>query len=120
MEEFTGQLSEDFHIHVYFSDGTRASAVAIRERLQDVTDFAYDLPPVREKPVGPHRWPIWSMWVDRANFAAAALWMMRYHGEHAVLIHPETGDGLTDHSAHAMWLGKPQPLNLDVFRAAGS
>lgn len=117
MEVFTGRLSEDFHFHLYFSAETRPSALAIRERLADVTDFQYDLPPVRERPVGPHRWPIWSLWVDRTNFAAATLWMMRHHGPHAVLVHPETGDGLADHSAHALWLGTPLPLNLEVFRA---
>ncbi len=115
-EEFTGHLSEDFHFHLYFSADTRESALAIRERLKAVTDFEYDLPPVREVPVGPHRWPLWSLWVDRANFAAATLWMMHHHGEHSVLVHPNIDDGLLDHTAHAMWLGRPQPLNLDAFR----
>ncbi len=115
-EEFTGRLSEDFHFHLYFSADTRESAMAIRERLKAVTDFEYDLPPVREVPVGPHRWPLWSLWVDRANFAAATLWMMHHHGEHSVLVHPNIDDGLLDHTAHAMWLGRPQPLNLDAFR----
>ncbi|MGH2354816.1 MAG: DOPA 4,5-dioxygenase family protein [Chloroflexota bacterium] len=118
-EEFTGRLSEDFHFHLYFSAETRHSALAIREQLKQVTDFEFDLPPVRERPVGPHRWPIWSLWVDRANFAAATLWMMRHHGRHSVLVHPETGDALADHSAHAMWLGRPETLNLDGFREDG-
>lgn len=116
MEEFTGRLSEDFHFHFYFSIQTRASALAIRDQLRDVTDFEFDLPPVRETPVGPHRWPLWSIWVDRANFTAATLWMMRHHGQHSVLVHPETGDALADHTEHAMWLGKQAPLNLEVFR----
>ena len=115
-EEFTGRLSEDFHFHFYFSAVTRESALAIRARLADVTDFEYDLPPVRERPVGPHRFPIWSIWVDRANFAAATLWMMQHHGPHPVLVHPNIDDGLKDHTDHAMWLGAPQPLNLDVLR----
>ncbi|MAG35437.1 MAG: 4,5-dioxygenase [Dehalococcoidia bacterium] len=114
-EEFTGRLSEDFHFHVYFATETRGSALAIRERLKHGVDFEFDLPPVREKPVGPHRWPIWSIWVDRANFTAATLWTMRNHGSHSVLVHPETADSLADHTIHAMWLGIPLPLNLDMF-----
>lgn len=114
-EEYVGRLSEDFHFHLYFSAETRDSALAIRARLKDVTDFEYDLPPVRERPVGPHRWPIWSIWVDRANFAAAMLWMAHNHGQHSVLVHPNIDDGLADHTDHAMWLGKALPLNIEVF-----
>ena len=116
-EEFTGRLSEDFHFHLYFSADTRASALAIREQLEAVRDFEFDLPPIRERPVGPHRWPIWSMWVDRANFAPATMWMMKHHGAHSVLVHPNIDDGLDDHTAHAMWLGRQVPLNLEVFGA---
>ena len=118
-EEFTGRLSEDFHFHLYFTPETRDSAVAIRERLRQVGDFAFDLPPIRERPVGPHRFPIWSLWVDRANFAAATLWMMHNHGGHSVLVHPNIDDGLLDHTAHAMWLGEPVPLKLEVFDGHG-
>ncbi len=119
-DEFTGRLNEDFHFHLYFSADTRASAMAIRERLSSVAEFEYDLPPVRERPVGPHRFPIWSIWVDRANFAAAALWMMHNHGQHSVLVHPNIDDGLKDHTDHAMWLGEPVPLKLEMFRDADS
>jgi aromatic ring-cleaving dioxygenase len=119
-EEFTGRLNEDFHFHLYFSADTRDSALAIRERLSDVTDFEYDLPPVRERPVGPHPFPIWGIWVDRANFAAAALWMMHNHGQHSVLVHPNIDDGLKDHTDHAMWLGEPVPLKLEMFRDSDS
>lgn len=109
-------MDEDFHLHLYFNADSRGSALAIRESLKDVRDFAYELPPVREAPIGPHRWPIWSIWVDRANFTPVVEWMMRHHRRHSVLIHPETGDPLKDHTDHAMWLGTPRPLNLDALR----
>jgi DOPA 4,5-dioxygenase len=114
-EEFAGRLSEDFHFHLYFTPETRASALAIRDELKRVDDFEFDLPPVRERPVGPHPLPIWSMWVDRANFAAATLWMMQQHGGHSVLVHPNIDDGHKDHTDHAMWLGERQQLRLSVF-----
>jgi hypothetical protein len=31
----------------------------------------------------------------------------------SVLLHPETGDDLLDHTAHAVWLGTPLELRLD-------
>lgn len=29
------------------------------------------------------------------------------------LLHPETGDDLLDHTAHAVWFGPPRELRLD-------
>jgi aromatic ring-cleaving dioxygenase len=94
---------------------SRDSALEIRRRLVQEAPFRYQLPPVREQPMGPHRWPIWSIWVDEPNFGPAALWMMRHHGRHSVLVHPNIDDGLLDHTGHAMWLGTPLPLKLEVF-----
>lgn len=113
--EGTPGLHEDFHFHVYFDETTRDSALAIRERLKRETTFQFQMPPVRERPMGPHPRPIWSLWVDRKNFTAAVEWMMRNHGRHSVLVHPNIDDGLVDHTDHAMWLGEPQQLKLAVF-----
>ncbi len=33
-----------------------------------------------------------------------------------VLVHPETGDDVADHSEHAAWLGAVLPLRLEVLR----
>jgi DOPA 4,5-dioxygenase len=116
MLEGTPGLREDFHFHVYFDAATRDATLQIRERLKREAAFAFQLPPVRERPVGPHQWPIWSVWVDRANFTPAVEWMMDNHGSHSVLIHPNIDDGYVDHTDRAMWLGEPRPLNLDSMR----
>ncbi|HEU5317931.1 MAG TPA: DOPA 4,5-dioxygenase family protein [Chloroflexota bacterium] len=114
------KIPEEFHFHLYFDTGsgadTRDSALAIRKRLVEEADFVYQLPPVREKPMGPHQWPIWSIWVDRAEFGKATLWMARNHGPHSVLVHPNIDDGYADHTDRAMWLGEPRPLKLRVFQ----
>jgi DOPA 4,5-dioxygenase len=116
MLEGTPGLSEDFHFHVYFDEATRDSTLQLRERLKRQAEFAFQMPPVRERPVGPHQWPIWSVWVDRANFTPAVEWMMRNHVPHSVLIHPNIDDGYLDHTDRAMWLGEPRPLKLDAMR----
>src|SRR5262245_10835225 len=116
MLEGTPGLSEDFHFHVYFDEATRDTTLQIRERLKREAVFAFQLPPVRERPVGPHQWPIRSVWVDRANFTPAVVWMMDNHGPHSVLIHPNIDDGYVDHTDRAMWLGEPRPLKLDGMR----
>ena len=111
-------IPEEFHFHLYYDTGekdTKQSALEIRRRLLQEADFRYQLPPVRQQPMGPHQWPIWSIWVDRADFGKATLWMARNHGPHSVLVHPNIDDGYADHTDHAMWLGEPKPLKLRVF-----
>ena len=111
-------IPEEFHFHLYYDTGekdTKESALEIRRRLLQEADFRYQLPPVRQQPMGPHQWPIWSIWVDRADFGKATLWMVRNHGPHSVLVHPNIDDGYLDHTDRAMWLGEPKPLKLRVF-----
>ena len=119
-EALDESIPEEFHFHLYYDTSaggadTKQSALEIRRRLLQEADFRYQLPPVRERPMGPHQWPIWSIWVDRPDFGKATLWMARNHGPHSVLVHPNIDDGLADHTTHAMWLGDPRPLKLKVF-----
>ena len=111
----TDEAPTDFHAHIYFTDETRASALALRERLLNTTEFCVDVRPTRDRPIGPHPQPMFNVHVDDGNFAAFVHWLMRNHGPHPVLIHPVTGDDLRDHTHHAMWLGPALPLLLDAL-----
>jgi aromatic ring-cleaving dioxygenase len=104
---------DTFHMHLYFDASTRASALAIREQLGAMTEFEVELQPVRDAPIGPHPTPMFNSHVEPEHFAAAVRWLMINHGPHPVLIHPNTGDDVADHTQHALWLGAPQPLNLE-------
>jgi aromatic ring-cleaving dioxygenase len=42
-------------------------------------------------------------------------WLMLNRDGLTVLLHPETGDDLTDHTAHAAWFGAVLPLRLEAF-----
>ena len=106
-------LDEDFHVHIYFTAETRTSALAIRTYMETTDTFETDLQPVREMPIGPHPTPMFNAHLDKANFGPAMHWLMLNHGPHSVLIHPNTGDDLKDHTEHALWLAGPLDLNLD-------
>ena len=54
----------------------------------------------------------------RALLATFLPWLMLNRDGLTVLVHPETGDDVADHSAHAAWLGAMLPLRLEVLRAA--
>jgi aromatic ring-cleaving dioxygenase len=43
-------------------------------------------------------------------------WLMLNRGGLAVLVHPLTDNAYDDHSKHALWLGTPIALKLDILR----
>jgi aromatic ring-cleaving dioxygenase len=53
------------------------------------------------------------------EFPSFVPWLMLNRGELNVLVHPSTGDGVADHTRHALWLGTPLPLRLGALRRAG-
>jgi aromatic ring-cleaving dioxygenase len=44
---------------------------------------------------------------------------MLNRGAMSVLVHPETGDEVADHTAHALWLGAQLPIDVEFLRAHG-
>ena len=50
-----------------------------------------------------------------ALFAAAAPWLMLHRQGLTVLLHPETGDEIADHTAHACWMGEMLPLDTSAL-----
>lgn len=102
-----------FHAHIYFAADTWESAEALRIKIGK--QFG---PKLRHwgalinRPVGPHPVPMFEINFTSTHFSEIVIFLMLNHGTHAVLIHPETGNDLTDHTTHALWLGKPLTLDL--------
>ena len=42
-------------------------------------------------------------------------WLMLNRDGLTVLLHPETGDSYSDHTAHAAWFGAVLPIRLEAF-----
>lgn len=105
---------EGFHAHVYYDAATKPDAKALRAEID--ARFDVELGRWHDKPVGPH--PYWSYQVAFApeQFAAIVPWLALNRRGLTILVHPETGDDLADHSDHAMWLGDTDILNLETFR----
>jgi aromatic ring-cleaving dioxygenase len=54
-----------------------------------------------------------------ADLAGSFLpWLMLNRDGLTILLHPETGDDYTDHTAHACWFGAVLPLRIEVLRKA--
>ena len=103
-----------YHAHVYFDGDSiergRHICVKCRDR------FGITMGRVHERPVGPH--PDWSC---QLAFGPEKLgdvigWLALNRDGLTVLVHPETGDAVKDHTDHAIWMGVIRPLDLSVLR----
>ncbi len=103
-----------FHVHVYFDPATRSRALQVRDGLAE--RFDVELGRIHEKPLGPHPKSMYQVKFAPDEFGALVQWLMLHHQGLDVLIHPETGDDVADHSVNALWLGEKLELNIEFLR----
>ena len=103
-----------YHAHIYYDTTTRDAAARVREGLG--ARFDVRLGRWHDKPVGPHPISMYQSAFKIAEFPRVVPWLMIYREGLDVLIHPETGDDVIDHTDYAMWLGTILDLNIDALR----
>jgi len=105
-----------YHAHVYFDAGSietaRRICIECRDRL------GVELGRMHEKPVGPH--PFWSCQLSFKpdTMADVVGWLALHREGLTVLVHPDTGHEMADHTDHAIWMGDIAPLNVSIFNDA--
>lgn len=109
-----GKRYERYHAHVYFDAATVEQARTLC--TEAATRFGVAMGRMHERPVGPH--PRWScqLTFDASRFDTLVPWLDVHRGGLTILIHPQTGDALADHTTHAAWLGEPATLDVAIFR----
>ena len=108
-------IIKHYHAHIYYNPGSRERAARLRERVGEAFPDAI-LGRWHDAPVGPHPQSMYQIAFPRTMLAAFVPWLMLNRDGLTVLLHPETGDDLTDHTAHAAWFGAVLPLRLDAFK----
>lgn len=103
-----------YHAHVYFDAATRATALAVRHALTGC--FELRVGGLRDAPGGPHPKPSYQLGFTPGQFDHVVPWLMLNRQGLDVLVHPLTGDDAGDHAFRALWLGTPQPLDIDFLR----
>jgi aromatic ring-cleaving dioxygenase len=106
----------EYHAHVYYDPKkTRRRAEHLRERV------AAEFPQAKlgrwhDELVGPHSQSMYQIAFPSSLVASFLPWLMLNRDGLTVLLHPETGDDYSDHTAHAAWLGGVLTLRLEAFR----
>jgi DOPA 4,5-dioxygenase len=105
-----------YHAHIYYDPATsRGAAERLRERV------AAEFPQAKlgrwhDELVGPHPQSMYQIAFASETLPGFLPWLMLNRDGLTILLHPETDDNYTDHSAHAVWFGAVLPLRLDVFK----
>jgi DOPA 4,5-dioxygenase len=114
MNRNTSQAITGFHVHVYFDPPTRATALGVRDGLAE--RFDVELGRIHDRAMGPHPKSMYQVKFVPSEFSALLQWLMLNHAGLDVLIHPETGDDVADHTVNALWLGEKLTLNIEFLR----
>lgn len=110
-----GPAIKEYHAHVYYEPGvTEAAAGQVRDGVGAAFPEAR-LGRWHAAPVGPHSRAMFQIAFPVALFPGLVPWLMLNRQGLDVLVHPETGDDPTDHTAHAAWLGEKLPLRMEAF-----
>jgi aromatic ring-cleaving dioxygenase len=107
-----------YHAHVYYEPNTKSVAERLRQAIG--ARFPVRIGSWHDEPVGPHPAAMYQVVFAVEEFANFVPWLMLNRGILAILVHPETGDAVADHSQHAVWLGKALPLRLEVLRRSAA
>ena len=106
---------KDYHAHVYYDPATsRGRAERLRERVAAQFPQA-KLGRWHDELVGPHPQAMYQIAFPTQMLESFVPWLMLNRDGLTILLHPETGDDYTDHTAHAAWFGAVLPLRVEVF-----
>lgn len=107
-------VAEGFHAHVYYEPETKPVAERIRRALG--RRFSVVLGRWHDTPIGPHRRAMYQVAFAPKEFSRVVPWLMLNRKGLSILVHPLTGNDYADHAIHSLWLGRPLPLGLEIFR----
>jgi DOPA 4,5-dioxygenase len=103
-----------WHAHIYYDAATRPAAEAVRAAIATTFPSAR-LGRWHDTPIGPHPRSMYQVAFPAEMMPALLSWLVLNRQSLAVLVHPETGHELADHTHHAAWLGEILPLRTDLL-----
>ena len=106
-------LASQYHAHIYFKPDQFAQAAAIREAISN--RFLVAAGKMHSTPIGPHSRGMFQVIFSSSQFGQIVPWLMFQRQSLSILVHPDTGEHLIDHTDRALWLGEQLLINTGVF-----
>jgi len=111
-----GDANAPWHAHIYFTDGDRAAAVALRDAFAADPAILFT-GTMTDGPAGPHPIPQYEVHFREGGFEHVRA-MIVASGLTA-LVHPLTLNDLADHTTLGQWIGDPVALDLTTLDPPG-
>ncbi len=99
---------KSWHAHVYYDAHDRDRAAALREAVERL--FPVRMGRWHDVPVGPHPCAMYQIAFETDQFPILAPFLMMNRTGLTILLHPESGRPLDDHTINAAWMGQVLPL----------
>ena len=103
-----------YHAHIYYHPETLTAAEQVRQGLGD--RFEVQLGRWHDQLVRPHTRSMYQVAFANDQFDRIVPWLLLNRQGLAVLVHPNTGNAIADHTDHALWLGEKLVVNLEPLR----
>ncbi len=100
-----------YHAHIYYDLDSRENAEQVRSEVDK--NFDVQLGRWHDSPVGPHTAAMYQIAFAPHEFERIVPWLMLNRQSLNILLHPETGNDLADHTEFAIWLGNKLDLHTD-------
>lgn len=107
--------SEGFHAHVYYDADSKAEAL----RAEIDARYDVDLGRWHDKPLVPHPFGSYLVAFKPELFGEIVPWLAMNRRDLSILVHPETGDDLTDHSILRHVAGRKRNPGSETISRAG-
>jgi aromatic ring-cleaving dioxygenase len=105
---------QGYHAPIYYEPNARRLAEALRSEMELLFPAAI-YGRWHNLPVGPHPSSMFQVAFTTELLATIFPWLILTHGSFTIFLHPSTGDPLSDHSRHAVWIGRQRDLMLESF-----
>ncbi|MFT4257350.1 MAG: DOPA 4,5-dioxygenase family protein [Pseudoxanthomonas sp.] len=100
---------KSYHAHFYFDEDTYEKAALLRKWSAE--RFPVELGNWNLEPRGPHVTPSFYFGFTNDLLPIIVPWLQLNSLGLTILLHPNTGDGRSDHLYYALWVNRSQPVN---------
>ena len=109
-----------YHAHIYYNNDSFNNTRSIAEKLRDTLESNFPVKTGKSSGItGPHPAPQIQITFKKEAFQSVVSWLMLNRQGLDILIHPLTDDEYEDHTANALWLGRPVRLHLGTLPHTG-
>ena len=109
-----------YHAHIYYNNDSFNNTKSIAEKLRETLKANFPVEIGKFSGIaGPHPVPQIQIIFKKEAFQSVVPWLMLNRQGLDILIHPLTDDEYEDHTANALWLGRPVRLHLGTLPHTG-